>query len=167
MLPPGRRVLLETSPHRLTPFDVPADPGCPDHVGHTAPDLVSSQDHSAPGSALLRELALDRERVDLHLDHEVVVRWRCRCEGSVRRPGVPLRRLRGPCQDCGATPDSLDTTMSLQGTDPLLDRPLSELGVPDGGEILLFDGTRTIQVRLSTTQRVLRPEREPSRGSVP
>ncbi|MAG57168.1 MAG: hypothetical protein CMJ83_12820 [Planctomycetes bacterium] len=156
-LPAGTRLLLETAPYRLTRFEIARDPGCPDHELHDEePTRLEDIDHAGTAADVLSALGADRDRVEIHLDFDLVVRWNCGCPGGGREPFVPVRGALGPCRECNSLPGEFETVTSLPGDHPAFDLPLHRLGVPDGGEIIIYDGdvVHTARLRPSPKETV-------------
>lgn len=152
-LPAGTRLLLETSPYRLTRFDVARNPECPDHDHDQDDPHAVTLSHDASGADVLRALALDGAQVEVHLGFDLVTSWRCGCAGDRREPLVPVRAATGACNVCGAMPEEFETTTSLPGTHAALDLPLRRIGIPDGGELMIYDGRCVTTARLRARRR--------------
>jgi adenylyltransferase/sulfurtransferase len=147
---PGTRHLLEASPFRLTSFEVPRNPSCPFHQAESPPERVSL-DHRSTGRALLRETGSNAQATEIHLGFDLVLSWQCECPGGVR-PLLPARAVQARCPACGTRPRELEAAASLPGSHEVFDLPLTRLGIPDGGEILLYEGGVARTVRFALCQ---------------
>lgn len=158
---PGEKLFLNASPGGATRFALGRSPDCPEHaVESLTTHHLETLDASASAHEVAEALGLTPASLELHLGHDVVVRWTCSCAA----PPLPRPiRLATACPACGHAPEAYETVASLAADGPWSRHPLSALGVPPGGEVLGFRDGEAFLIRLSVRAR--RPETTLENGS--
>lgn len=148
-LAPGGRLLWEAMPPRVTPFAAPRNPECMGHdddPGRVDHEVSCGPDRSAREVA--ESIRSSSEFQEVHLPQDIVVRQNCAC-GPETDVLQPLRAATGPCERCGGEAEDLVVRNAFALKDPLAARPLRDLAVPPGGEIILASEAALVTVRLS------------------
>lgn len=124
-----------------------ADPDC---AGHEALDTVISLEGTAQSTTLGTLLAEARarlgQRASIEFDHEIALSFACYTCGTVEAVFRPVGRLSerdARCPGC-SVPRSMDTALSVFGSESYLERSLSDFGVAPYGVVTARAGDENV-----------------------